>query len=276
MRNLTSLLASTALALVLVSAARAADFDAAFGGPKPAVSGLNGKLELGYDQLWNDSANAGGLYGVGSVSMPLGQSVGVQIDAGIASVSAFGASANAGGAALHAFWRNPDSGLLGLYAHYVGLFDGGDGSVWRVGAEGEAYMNRVSLEAFAGADIANVSGTSQTTFSGDFTAAYYITDNFRLHAGIKQAFERVSGRIGFEAAPAPATTNFSLFADGTISEDAYGVRAGMKIYFGEAGKSLLARHREDDPHQRLFDAFTGAPVVPVEEICTRPSPSECS
>jgi len=40
----------------------------------------------------------------------------------------------------------------------------------------------------------------------------------------------------------------SLFAEGRFGEgDFHGVWAGLRFYFGQKDKSLIRRHREDDP-----------------------------
>ena len=40
----------------------------------------------------------------------------------------------------------------------------------------------------------------------------------------------------------------ALFAEGRIGEDDYhGVWGGIRFYFGQKDKSLIRRHREDDP-----------------------------
>ena len=36
------------------------------------------------------------------------------------------------------------------------------------------------------------------------------------------------------------------------------VDAGLRFYFGGSNKSLMRRHREDDPPNRIFDVFNGA------------------
>ncbi len=41
----------------------------------------------------------------------------------------------------------------------------------------------------------------------------------------------------------------SLFAEGRIGEDDYhGVWGGVRFYFGQHDKTLIRRHREDDPN----------------------------
>lgn len=254
---------STAMLVVLAGTAAAADFAEKFEGTKPAVSGFNGKLDLGYIHYNADSLpnSFNGGYAIGSLSIPVGHSFGAQIDAGYMGFSESGGPARPalGGIGAHAFWRNPDIGLVGLYGHYVNVNSNiaGVGKIdtWRVGSEAELYLGRVSLEGFAGADIINNGVKSETFFNGEFRAAYYFTDNFRVHAGLVHQFDQTMGRIGGEVLLPFATQSASLYASGTFGEHSTTVRAGLRIYFGGEGKSLINRHREDDPDARLLDFF---------------------
>ena len=48
----------------------------------------------------------------------------------------------------------------------------------------------------------------------------------------------------------------SLTVDGQLGEDGYtSVMAGLSLYFGGEDKSLIRRHREDDPRLRFFNIF---------------------
>ena len=50
----------------------------------------------------------------------------------------------------------------------------------------------------------------------------------------------------------------ALFAEGRIGEDDFqGVWGGIRFYFGQKDKSLIRRHREDDPYDWGSD-FGGA------------------
>jgi hypothetical protein len=265
--RITSLAAGTALALVLANAANAADFNDRFQGEKPAVSGPNGKLELGFGRLDGDAfigTPTGTLYGVGSLSLPVGHNLGVQFDVGT--------SGDMGGAAFHGFWRNPESGLLGFYAHYIAPLNGIANGTTRFGGEGELYFDKVSIEAFAGADLVDTGGTQTTHFTGEILGAFYLTDNFRVHAGITHSLDRTAGRAGFEAMLSPGANNIAVFGDAALGQNAYTVRGGVKVYFGESGKSLKARHREDDPHSRLFDpfSFAGTCINDGRSSCSEP------
>lgn len=113
--------ATTAVALALAGTASAADMQepVEVSTSKPAVSGFNGKLEFGYLHFNPEGLDsAGGAYGIGSFSAPVGERFGIQVDAGFARVDA-NPDISIGGIGLHGFWRDPDVALLGLYGHYA-------------------------------------------------------------------------------------------------------------------------------------------------------------
>ena len=120
-------------------------------GTKPAVDGVNGKVQVygGAGQgnsvsissfagaplaqsnnIWNGIGGA-----TGTITVPIGHSFGVQADLGSGT---FGNN-TLGAAAGHLFWRDPDKGLIGVYGD--GLLLGGKvgSSVWTAAGEFEAY-----------------------------------------------------------------------------------------------------------------------------------------
>jgi hypothetical protein len=133
---------------------------------KPAVDGLNGKLSFG--GLYNDLKGAGSdtfFYSDGSVSIPIDERFGAQIDGAIAA----NGKVTSGGAGVHVFWRDPSMGLAGGYGEVVSTSGSGP-SVYRYGAEAEVYFDRFSVEAFAGVqDASNI----KPVFTGDLTLAFY-------------------------------------------------------------------------------------------------------
>lgn len=271
--------ATTAIALALGGTASAADVqepvDVAT--TKPAVSGFNGKLEFGYLHLDVDGAGDGdGAYGIGSFSAPVAERFGVQIDAGLGKIDSDN-DITLGGVGLHGFWRNPDVALLGVYGHYVRAdSDLGDANNFRIGGEGEIYLDRFSIEGFAGADFVDTNVGSDTFFAGKLTAAFYATENLKLYGGVSHSFDETFGRAGAEAMLPFAANNVSLFGDAKFGNDVQDYRVGLKVYFGESGKSLQARHREDDPEEMLLDFFKVGGTPPAatttpptdEEGCT--------
>jgi hypothetical protein len=262
MKNSVSYFAIIAVIGMMDSAAFAADapasFEEKFAGVKPAVSGINGKIEAAYTYVDVDNVgdtNMGDL--AGSIAFPVGERFGLQFDGGVATANDLGTGFGAG---VHAFWRNPDTALLGFYGDVV-RYDtdfGPDVTTWRYGAEGELYIDRFSLEGFVGGDTVDAGDFNDTYFSAEAMAAFYVTDDFRIHAGVGHRFDETFGRVGAEAMLPFASRNVALFGDGTFGDDVTAARVGLRVYFGEAGKSLKDRHREDDPRIRLFDMFGGA------------------
>jgi hypothetical protein len=220
--------------------------------PMPAVDGINAKID-GYGGGGNHS---NGFYGSGgSVSVPLAQQWGLQLDGDGGSEKGIGAYGGAG----HLFWRDPSIGLLGAYGSYS-HWNGIDGfgtlstNTSRYGAEGEYYLNRWTLNGVAGVEMVSVNSTPihisvPDAFFDDVSVSYYVTDDFKLSVGhlytlgthnLTLATEYGLGLGGGRMA--------SLFAEGWIGERGEnGVLAGVRVYFGQHDKSLIDRHRQDDP-----------------------------
>lgn len=250
-RTLLTTVSAAILALALNGGATAADLAERIEGLKPAVDGFNGKISGGYQYLGLSGLRRGGSANLafldGSLSMPLGERFGLQLDVG----GAFSSTLSAGGVGLHAFWRDPDKALVGVYGE---IFTASllPYSVYRIGAEGEAYLGRVSVEAFAGVQAPTSGGTP--IFTGDLTAAFYPTDNIRVSAGVARSFFQTFGTAGLEVAiPRGSNVLPAVFVDGQANSAFQTVRAGLRLYFGNSDKSLIRRHREDDPRDRLDD-----------------------
>lgn len=249
------------IAILHTTTALADNLDQNTAGRLPAVSGVNGKLDFSY--LYTDTntsiGDAHGGMAIGSISTPIGSRIGLQIDAGI---GRFNASTAVGdidsyGVGGHLFTRDPEVGLLGVYGHYLRTdFGPIDLNSYRYGVEAEWYVDQFSLEAFAGADHVDAGAIDKTFASLDFTAAYYVTENVRLDAGVLRQFDSTLGKVGFEAALPMFNSNASLYANASFGGGEKSVRAGLRIYFGGDDKSLIDRHRQDDPKERLIN-FVG-------------------
>ncbi|MFT3672529.1 hypothetical protein [Aestuariivirga sp.] len=221
----------------------------------PAVSAVNGKLEAGGGYADLDGVNGDGVwYGAGSISVPLGFSFGAQADFSVG--NAFDETGVGG--ALHLFTRDPNSHLFGLIGGYS---DVGNGHLAFVGGEAEWYLDNISIETAAGYLNANPdSGSSKDRFFAFGDLAMYATDNFRLSVGASSVAQFESANVQAEYLLDSMPVSFKL--RGTIGEDGYvAATAGVSFYFGgdDANKSLIRRHREDDPRNRSLDIFgTGA------------------
>jgi hypothetical protein len=215
------------------------------------VSAINGKIGL-----FAGSLSEGDAYGLsGALTFPLGHQLGVQFDGMIGEAD----DDRFHGVGAHLFWRDPAHGLVGLYASHVswdvpsttaaatdlegGVIDIGGADVGKVGLELEAYISRLSLEGLAAHQFGSEKG-----FAGRATIAYYPLDDLRVDVSVSNLEGRgVTHSAGVEWA-LPGGSGFTLFADASIdAEDEWRTLGGAKFHFGGGNKSLIGRHREDDP-----------------------------
>jgi hypothetical protein len=259
------LLCGVATFAMLTSVAQADEFLG--GGNLPAVSGPNGKL-AGFGGLFDDDGRGGVS---GSYTVPLGHAFGFQADGMAAS---YGGDF-AGGVAGHLFTRDPDSYLFGIQAMYQGV---GSNDVMRIGPELELYLGQFSVEFTGGYEDSDSNG-DEFFASGDL--AFYVQDNFRINAGYRRTISFDMFQFGAEWMPGvnlgfgPA----SLYAKAQVGDGNYeSFWAGIRFYFGDPDKSLIRRHREDDPEGDLVDLTREPdeecpPVFGIDGIytCTPPT-----
>lgn len=290
--------AGSMLSLSLAGAAAAADLGVsplAFA-PSPAVDGVNYKVEaFGGSSAHRilgprfDSAWSAGL--AGAVAIPVGQSFGLQVDAALASVE--GDVTGAG--AAHVFWRNPASALIGLYGSWSRR-SADDSSQVRLGLEAQYYLARVTLGGVGGFErtiaaastltvpgfgVINLPGSQNRAFAA-FDLSWYATDNFRLSGGYRYFNGRSAAAAGLEyMVQTGQGAAYSFFAEGRAGEDRYlAGMAGVRVYFGQKDKTLIRRHREDDPPNYLPESMfapRGAGATPGEpgEINCAVTPRRC-
>lgn len=205
----------------------------------PAVSSFNGKVEA----LGGDIDGDGVALGGASLSFPLGQHFGAQIDAVGGHLSN---SVKGGGA--HLFWRDPGLGLVGVTGSRSG-FGAAFGN--RFGIEADWYATP-SLTVGLTGGVQN--GELHHTGYGSLDLRWYPTDNLMLEAGPGFYSDERTGHVGLEWRPdlVEALPGLALFADvGRGIHDYDHALAGIRIYFGGGDKSLKSRHREDDPLNML-------------------------
>ncbi|MCB1464730.1 MAG: hypothetical protein KDJ90_20465 [Nitratireductor sp.] len=258
----------------------------------PAVSAVNGKIAFFGGRAANEDLtdpgfssalqpeNRGFMRGVmGSLSIPLGHSFGVQFDGLMGSLNERSAS----GGGVHLFWRDPGVGLLGVIGSsttlkqqiavdngFSSFLTDGDFHISRIGGEAEIYLNNFTIAATAGnqyvdADIPTNGQFNESNaegFFGDIRLSWYASENLVFSVGAEQSpASDTAATFGVEYQPAFAgLSNMSLFFDGAYAdEDQYRALAGVRFYIGES-KSLMRRHREDDPQNNLVigPASTGA------------------
>jgi hypothetical protein len=215
---------------------------------EPAVSAVNGKIELSGSQ----SSKTGGSARLGgSIAAPLGDAFGVQGDLSVSTVGGL-----SGAAALHLFTRDPSSYLFGVTA---GVVRSPTATLSAVGPEAELYFDRFSIEAWAGVANLNYDALAAVDQTGIFALAdigFYPTDDLRIGIGGSSVLGYEAATVGLEyqfASPFSFTADTSFGEDGNIT-----ATAGLKFYFGQPEKSLIDRHRQDDPKDRGLDLFAAA------------------
>ena len=248
MKRAAFLLTGTIAAGMYGSVSMAADIETVTS--LPAVSGINGKIEaaggwadindLGDDELFRGGA---------ALSFPVGDMFGIQAD--VTALDVYGETAVGG--ALHAFTRDPNSYLLGVYGGYV---DVGSADAWYVGPEAELYIDNFTVEAIAGFMDVSGSDFANSEFYALGNLAFYATDNLRLAIGGSSVANFESAHAGLEWFMGDSGIPASLTLDGQLGEDGFSaVTAGVSFYFGGEDKSLIRRHREDDPRLHFFNIF---------------------
>ena len=231
----------------------------------PAVDGINGKI----DGLGGSLANHG-IYGTrGSISIPLGGQWGAQIDgvAGSFDQRFFGSIAG------HFFWRNPAQGLVGIYVNHTHWDQFGGVHVTQIAGEGEYYWQRWTLQGIAGVEFGNSVSNSTTSivpqnfivpgvattftegydlktrFFDQVNLKYYLTDNWDAYVGHRYLGGKNALALGTDIAlPLGHGVTGSAFVEGRVGEnDFHGIWGGLRFYFSASDKSLISRHRQDDP-----------------------------
>lgn len=207
---------------------------------EPAVSGINAKIEA----VGGNTDGTGSQALQGSFTMPLGSYFGGQVDLLGGKIGGDTIS----GAGGHVFWRNPEFGLVGITASQSRL-DKIDFS--RYGAEAEYYLNNFTINIYGGRQEGD---TPNTGYAGA-TASYYITENILVQLGGETVSDQHNGNVNVEWQPEFTPNGLSLFVNGMSgNNDIEAIYAGVKFYIG-ANKSLIDRHRKDDPSNQLYNNF---------------------
>ena len=260
MRRLAPFAGGMVCAVVLSVPAIAAD-EGSIVDTACAVSGFNGKFEGAGGYFEDDGSSADGRgHGALTFTMPLGCDLGFQID------TAFGTlgGREAGGVGAHLFTRDPSSYLFGAYASYSAIDNFTlTNDIFRVGAEGEFYLEQFSFEGLAGYEDADIGSKD---WFGQFTAAFYATDNIRVAAGYRHFLSVDAGVASVEWQPQGLGVPVSLFVEGQVGSNSHAsVFGGFRFHFGAGDKSLKRRHREDDPVNPLMNllATTCTGVFPA-------------
>jgi hypothetical protein len=224
-----------------------------------AVSGVNGKI--GY--LGGSMEGDWGNNVLGSAAVPLASNFGLQLDGLFTDVS----HREFYGWGNHLFWRDSDTGLLGLTA--AGIHEDNLHSL-RGGLEGEWYADRFTFSA--GAGVANLRyengpypfiDDDVTDFFAGVGVRYYPLEDLMVSTSYEHVFdnELVLGSLEYQT-PVPG---LSLFAQVARGENDYDhALFGVVFYFGGPQKSLMLRHRQDDPPSLAQDALHGVGLYGAE------------
>lgn len=232
--KMNALLSSAALASVIaatsyVSAQEAMPVsDEQFGYGK-AVAETNFQLSI-----FGGGDENGGLYGgAPSLTIPLGDSVGLQID-GIAGFVADEVGFAGGAAQL--FARDPETYLIGIVG--AGYYLEGY-SQYAVSGITEFYMDNITLEATVGYTMGDVVPDEAYGRGG---IAIYPNPNLRLGGGLTYSEEvGVGGDIQLETLLTDVP-GMALFATGAFDDAGATGYGGVRFYFG-SGSSLLGADR---------------------------------
>jgi hypothetical protein len=204
-------------------------------GADPAVSKTNfGFIARGGSIGGEEKFDAGG-----KVTFPFAENFGAQLELGAGNDEYFGAG-------LQLFWRNPNDGLIGVFASHeneLGL------ELDRFGAMGEVYIDRITLSTKVGLQ----SGDVASDIFGSLEVAYYASDALKLRLLGDFTPEVSTVTAGIEWRPAlEVAPNLSVFADLSQSDrDQSSVMVGMTLHFGDS-TSLMDRDRKEDPYYVIF------------------------
>lgn len=249
---LTGMVGATFLTVMTVQAADA-PVKAPYAPPPslPAVDGINYRGELFGGVL--SSEGIGGA--AGSVTIPIEHRFGFQLDGTVASYD--GRFLGAVGA--HLFWRDPEVGLLGLYASHTHWSRFGGLHTNHLAVEFERYAGPWTIQGIVGVEGGNsrswTNGINNFTFDVDtrffdkINLNYYVNDNAMLTIGHRYTGGTHALALGGEwARPVAPGVLGSFYVEGRIGENKHhGIWAGLRFYKGNSDKSLIRRHREDDP-----------------------------
>lgn len=220
----------------------------------PAVSDVNGKWEFSAGAL---NPGGAGFRAAGSLSLPLGERFGAQADV-MATLAGNGLFL---GGAGHLFTRDPSQYLLGVTS---GVVVAPGATLAALGLEGELYMDRWSIEAWGGLaaiDYKNPAMPDRVGLFGIGDLAYYPTDDLRVALGARHVLGDNALHLSAEYQLSDFAWPVSLTADARIyTTGNYVITAGLKGYLGPSSdsKSLIDRHRQDDPPNRALDLFASS------------------
>jgi hypothetical protein len=89
----------------------------------------------------------------------------------------------------------------------------------------------------------------KTRFFDQINLKYYLTDNWDAYIGHRLEGGKNALALGSEyAVPVTHRVMASAFVEGRLGSGEFkGVWGGLRVYFGQKDKTLIQRHRQDDP-----------------------------
>jgi hypothetical protein len=194
----------------------------------------------------------------GAVAFDATETLGVQIDAGYANTAFDGFdSDDTYGATAHLFTRN-DAWAIGGFA---GVSDSDSNTAWTAGVEGAKYLGAVTLAGTVA--YANGEESSDDAWGVGGEARYFVSDNFRLNAGLgwAEAEDLNVWSAGLGAEYQTASSPFSIyggynhvkFDDVDVESDQFTI--GLRYNFG--GQTLKGRDRSGASFGGVAGVFGG-------------------
>ncbi len=227
--------------------------DAAVSDINIKLSAFGGGLNEGTSSEHPGTSESEGFGGVaGSLTLPLHERLGLQFD--VAGAWERGESFLDAGA--HLFWRDPGTGLFGLYGGFAHHHALGGQQVRRIGVEAERYSGKMTYVGALGYE----NGDGNTGLYGHAKLDYYWTPNLMTSSGFTyEGTGFYASRIEWQLR-SDDTIGFTLFTDSNVhSSDNYTFLAGVRMTIGE-DMSLMDRHRHQDPSDYL-----GADLIATEQ-----------
>lgn len=205
----------------------------------PAVSKFNGWLGAVGGGVHNHFVGGAGGAGEGGFAFSLLNNLAIQahgFDGGFAHTNIWSIDG-------YIFWRDPLQGMVGPHLTYTdtpGLYQ------TLLGLHGERYLNSLTLVGEFGARHFNTD--DENSYYAEALLHWYTINNWDLNLGFINIDGNVAGQIGTEyEVGLQSLPGLSVFADFGVGSHnlVYGL-LGIRYYFGDACKSLMCRHREDN------------------------------
>jgi len=210
-----------------------------------AVNGIN----FTYGVLGGALDGVGNGMGLISIStpMPYFSSFGIQGDLAYGLYDGNQATSSAA-AALHIFWRNPGTGMIGIYGDWGYLSPVHSG---RLGMETAYYNGQWTVEGLFAMEFGQ---NVYTKFVDEIDFSYYIDDNTKVSMGHRFIARGNVFNMGFEKQfGAYAGSPWSIFGEAEAGEDDYyQVFAGIKATLGSGtATSMMGRDRGESVRIRI-------------------------